>query len=77
MATLFAVVNLKTIYLHLFNTRFYESKNYPLTQQCFSSSEPVNLQILLFKYAKHALLLLIPYSMYGINVCACCSLLWR
>jgi hypothetical protein len=27
MATLFAVVNLKTIYLHLFNTRFYESKN--------------------------------------------------
>ncbi|MDB5147610.1 MAG: hypothetical protein JWQ57_1630 [Mucilaginibacter sp.] len=66
----------KRIYLHLFNTRFYESKNYLLTQQCFSFIEPINRQILLFKYAKHALLLLISYSMYDINVRACCSLLW-
>lgn len=36
------------------------------TQENFRFGKPVNLQILLSQYEKHALLLLIIYSMHGV-----------
>ncbi len=56
----------KRIYPYLFNTRFYENKNYPLTQKHLRPGKSIGLQIHLSIYAKHALLLLILYSMHGI-----------
>jgi len=61
-----AGTSIKKIYLYLFNTRFYENKNYPLTQKHLRSGKSTGLQIHLSKYAKHALLLLILYSVHGI-----------